>query len=235
RAWLRHHPDEWACLDALCRITLSRFYRDRAVFDALGDEVLPRLVDRLGSAAPVLRCWSAGCASGEESYSLVLLWHFGPGRRFPGVRLDLVATDADRNLLDRARSAHYPGSSVKDLPPSWRDTAFDLENGIYRLKKKFISRVRFLQQDLRQDAPAGPFHLVLCRNLAFTYFQPRLQHQALDRIRGALVEGGGLVLGAHESLPPTATDFCRPQPHLPIYFRQSAPPPAPSTLRPGSG
>src|ERR671930_2654015 len=95
RAYVQSNPEEWARLDALCRITISRFWRDAAVFETLRDHVLPAL-------GPTVAAWSAGCASGEEPYSLVL------AATDAGVAVRVLATDVDDTLLARARTACYP-------------------------------------------------------------------------------------------------------------------------------
>jgi chemotaxis protein methyltransferase CheR len=185
RDFLESHPEEWTLLDDLCRITISRFWRDRAVFEALRDEVLPAL-------GPVVSAWSVGCASGEEPYSLVLAADAAQ------VDIEVLATDVDPVLLARARSACYPESSLRDLPERLRSRAF--EGGC--LKPKVRERVSFRLHDVRDDPPAGPFDLVLCRNLAFTYFGGELQQAVALRLRQSLRKGGVLVVGIHETPPP---------------------------------
>ena len=114
-AYLENHQTEWSRLDALCRVTISRFWRDRAVLDRLRDEVLPELLDRVEDTEQrTVRCWSAGCASGEEAYSIALAWELGLRSRYTGAGLQILATDSDQSLLDRAREAAYPPSSLGD-------------------------------------------------------------------------------------------------------------------------
>jgi chemotaxis protein methyltransferase CheR len=105
-AHLRDHPGEWQVLDGLCTVSISRFYRDRTVFDYLGDTVLPLLARSADTRAerPV-RCWSAGCASGEEPYTLSLIWRQRITLLFPQAAITVLATDVDAQLLDRARRA----------------------------------------------------------------------------------------------------------------------------------
>jgi chemotaxis protein methyltransferase CheR len=206
RRHLQTHEDEWQLLDALCRITISRFFRDRAVFDTLAREVFPALVggarERGGEE---LRIWSAGCASGEEPYSLSILWASELRSRYPGTKLDIVATDADAGMIGRAREARYESGSVRDVPGSLRRQAFTRQDGAFLLKPEFRRGVRFLEQDIREAQPEGPFDLVLCRNLVFTYFDDDLQTDVLGRIVAAMQPGAALVLGLHENLP-TAAD-----------------------------
>jgi chemotaxis protein methyltransferase CheR len=200
RQLLGTHSDEWDLLDSFCRISISRFYRDRRIFEDLAQEVLPVLVrPARGTDGPV-RVWSAGCASGEEPYTLALLWHF----RFPDqnrIPLSITATDLDPVLLTRARTACYPESSLRELPRRWRVEAFTRRNDVSCLRPEFKGSVEFLHQDLRTEAPAGPFHLVACRNLAFTYYTEPLQREVLTRIAAALTPAGFLMIGGRESLP----------------------------------
>ena len=208
RDYLREHADEWALLDSMCRITISRFNRDRGVFATLAHEVLPLLADTAARRGdPALHVWSAGCGSGEEPYTLAILWHLELQPRFPGLPIRIVATDADPSLLARAKAARYAIGSLKDLSEKQRALAFSEENGIYRLQRRYRSAVRFLEQDIRQVQPEGRFDLVLCRNLVFTYFDEALQRRLLSRIASRMFHGGALVLGIHEQLPANAQGF----------------------------
>jgi chemotaxis protein methyltransferase CheR len=201
RAFVERHPAEWALLDALCRLPISRFFRDRAVFQRLGDEVLPELAARAtGRGARELRCWSAGCASGEEPYSLTILWQMRVQAAFPDLRFRMLATDADRGLLERAGRACYHAGSLKELPAAWR--ACFVESGPWCcLREPYRAGVELLEQDIREEMPDGPFDLVLCRNLVFTYFDETLSQLILHRIAERILPGGALVIGSHESLP----------------------------------
>ncbi|HEY3353240.1 MAG TPA: CheR family methyltransferase [Polyangia bacterium] len=219
REHLLRHAEEWPVLDALCRVVISRFGRDRGVFEALRAEVLPALIAaaRAGGGREV-RCWSAGCASGEEPYTLALLWSRSVRGLHPDVDLRIVATDADERLLARARQGGgYPRGSLKDLPPAWAAEAFEERDGLCYLRAPVRAAVELVQQDVRAAVPAGPFHLVLCRNLAFTYFDEPLQRAVLGRIAGVLLDGGALVIGAHERLPDGAADFVAWPPGPGIY------------------
>jgi chemotaxis protein methyltransferase CheR len=208
RDCLEAHPQEWAVLDALCRITISRFHRDRGVFDNLRRAILPGLAEQASErGAQVVRCWSAGCASGEEPYTLRILWEQGLPAERSRVPLRIVATDIDERLLKRAREGRYPASSLKELPRELLQTAFVRDGEQFRVRDEFRAGVEFHRQDIRKVMPAGPFDLVLCRNLAFTYFDEDGQREVLRRIDERLVAGGYLVVGAHESLPGGVPDL----------------------------
>lgn len=205
KAYLDTHSDEWHVLDGLCTISISRFYRDRRVFDALGDTVLPILAARATAwTENTVRCWSVGCASGEEPFTMSLIWNERIHLRFPHVVLIVVATDVDGKLLDRARGACYSHSSLRELPPAWRDGAFVRQNDEYFLRDSWKSCVEFRQQDIRTDHPVGPFDLVLCRNVAFTYFDEPVQRHIVSRLTEQMSADGFLVVGMHESLPSDA-------------------------------
>jgi chemotaxis protein methyltransferase CheR len=222
--YLEAHPDEWSQLDSLCRISISRFYRDRTVFELLEREVLPALAEAaLRSGRDRLRCWSAGCASGEEPFSLNLVWQLRVRERFPGVDLHIRATDADPRLLERARRACYPASALKDLPDDWLKRAFDRTNAEYHLRPEFRRGIDFDCQDIRTVMPAGPFDLVLCRNLVLTYFEETLQRRVLARLERRLAPGGILVVGRRESLPESIAGLAPWGGRPCLYRRERAP------------
>ena len=236
--YLDTHPPEWDVLYSLCRITISRFYRDRRVFDILRTDALPSIAARARERGEwVVRAWSAGCGSGEEAYTLAIIWNlcvmpseFGarsgsgtsPADGTPSLRV--TATDADGRLLERARTGLFRKSSVRDLPGELLDRAFDERAGLYAIRDVFKRDIDFSKQDIRDRMPEGPFHLVLCRNLVFTYFDQSLQEELLRMIFDRLEPGGFLVIGAHETLP-----ACAPRRLVPYA------PPCISRKRPDTG
>jgi chemotaxis protein methyltransferase CheR len=202
RLHLDTHAGEWAILDELCRIPISRFYRDRGVFQHLEEEVLPELgALAVARGEAELACWSIGCAAGEEPYTVAIVWRLGPGRRVPDLGLRVLATDVDAEGLARARGGCYARSSLKDLPPAYLEQAFVPTAGGWRVGEPYRQGVTFAEQDVRHAAPPGPFHLVLCRYVAFTYFDEERQRDVLRTIAERLVPGGALVIGSTESLP----------------------------------
>lgn len=187
RAFLDEHAGEWPVLDRLCRATISRFARDRPVWDAL--------VDHLAGHA-TLRAWSAGCGAGEEPYTLAIAWRLGHAGA-----ADILATDVDDVQLERARVASYPPGASHELPQTWRAAAFERVAGADRVRDEYRSCVRFEHRDVRGPAPDGPFDLILCRNLAFTYFDEPLQLAVAAAFAAALRPGGALVIGWDEAFP----------------------------------
>ncbi len=205
RDFLEAHDEEWRYLDAMCRITISRFYRDRNVYAVLAGQVLPALAKQACDRGDdELRVWSAGCASGEEPYTLSIIWRIELEPRFPELDIEIVATDADPNMIRRARDARYASGSLKELPEHWRNRVFGRDADTWRLEPACRRCVRFVEQDLRHERPEGPFDLVLCRNLAFTYYDDALQRMLLAQIVETMHHGAALVLGIHEHLPESA-------------------------------
>lgn len=202
RAYLQDHRGEWATLDAFCWINISRFYRDQRVFQTVAHEILPQLAQRAASRGESeIRCWSAGCAGGEEPYTLAIIWRNCLATQFPLLPLRIVATDIDPLAIRRAERGCYRASSLKDLPAQWRAQAFVTIADELCLKDEYRSPVTFMLQDIREHAPEGLFHLILCRNLVFTYFDEMLQRKTLQRLSGRLAPGGALIIGNLESLP----------------------------------
>jgi chemotaxis protein methyltransferase CheR len=113
----------------------------------------------------------------------------------------MVATDIDPRAIQRAQRACYHASSVKQLPVKWRNPAFETIDDELCLKEQYRASVMFRVQDIRERAPEGMFHLILCRNLAFTYFDENLQTEALQRLTRSLTSGGALIIGQLERLP----------------------------------
>jgi chemotaxis protein methyltransferase CheR len=208
RTYLDEHPGEWPLLDSFCRITISRFYRDRKVFQYLEQDVLPRLASMAEQeAGRCVRCWSIGCASGEEPYTLAILWDAVLNSRFPGVMFEIVATDADQGMIERGREGCYSGGSLRELPAEWVSRSFSASGRKYCIRDDIKEYVTFLPQDIRTSAPDHGFQLVLCRNSVFTYFDEDSQKEMLEHIAAKLLPGGALILGIHESLPSGLKEF----------------------------
>jgi chemotaxis protein methyltransferase CheR len=176
RAYLEEHPEEWALLDSMTRITISRFYRDRGVFGFLEREVLPMLAaETIACGSGTLEVWSAGCASGEEPYTVAMMWQLELARRFPDLSIQILATDLDQGMLTRARDACFTTGSLKELPEHWRAAAFLRQGALHCVRDYYEQAVMVARHDIRTPPPHGPFDLVMCRNLAFTYFDRDLQ------------------------------------------------------------
>jgi chemotaxis protein methyltransferase CheR len=200
---LRRDPAEREALRPLLAVTISRFFRNRRVFETLSCQILPFLAAK----GRQVRAWSAGCASGEESFTLRILWEELPGVKPP---LFLLATDVDESCFARAREGRYPESSLREVPRLTAERYFRREEGGYRLREIVVRSVEFRKHDLRRSFPPGNFDLVLCRNTAFTYFDVPHRAVVTEKFASALYPGGILVIGSTEKLPPQASEWFTP-------------------------
>lgn len=200
---LRATPEERELLRPLLTVTISRFYRNRRAFEALAEQVLPLLAFR----TETVRAWSAGCASGEEPYTLRIVWE---ERRPAGARLLVAATDIDDASLSRACVGLYEASSLREVPPAVAARHFRREGDRFRISEEIRGGVRFLRHDLLRDDPPGIFDLVLCRNAAFTYFDRPARLRAAELIASALSPGGFLMVGRTETVPPGSERWFAP-------------------------
>lgn len=216
--YLLQQPQEWPQLDKFCRVTISRFYRDKLVFTQLAQQVLPALA-ALAQArgSKLLRVWSIGCGSGEEPYTLVILWHHLLAAHFPAIQFSILATEVDPYLLERCAQACYAASTLRNLPADMRTAAFSKTADQYCLKPRYKTAVKFAQQDIRETMPRQQFDLILCRNLVFTYFDATLQAKILHDIHKHLKQHGWLILGVHEKLPSAGNGFTVVSERLGLY------------------
>lgn len=206
--YLETHPEEWAVLESCCWISISRFYRDNSLFLFLEQQVMPHLARQIDAeGGGNLRCWSLGCAAGEEPYSLSLLWRLKLQKSFPSVQIMILSTDIDDQAIARAVEGCYGPSNLKDLPEDWRMQGFVQTGEGFSLRPEYREPVDFLIQDIRETTPEETFHIILCRYLAFTYFDTELQSKTLRQLVERLHPGGVLVIGQGETLPEETFDL----------------------------
>ncbi|MCH4564582.1 hypothetical protein MKP05_15880 [Halomonas sp. EGI 63088] len=221
RQYLDAHPQEWQVLDGFLPITISRFWRDRRVFELLEHRFLPELARRAREeGAAALALWSLGCGAGEEPYTFSILWRERLQSRFPGLGLTILASDIEAHQLARAEQACYPASALKDLPRPLKGAAFERRDALYCLKHEYRRAVELERRDIRGEFPARRFHLIACRHLAFTYFNRELQCDIARRLHRALHPGGLLVLGNKEALPEEVPGFEPSHGQVRVYRRR---------------
>ncbi len=203
--YIRANPDEERLLVSSFLIKVTRFFRDTALYDHLRTEILPGLIEQASQQGRELRIWSAGCATGEEAYSMALLVAelIGDSPE-PGVRI--FATDLDEEAVNFARRGVYSRSSISSVPADLVDRYFTHRDGTYEVRKVIRSLVVFGQHDLGQRPPFPNVDLVLCRNVLI-YFTASLQQQTLDAFAYSLRDGGFLVLGTSETPRPLSDLF----------------------------
>jgi two-component system CheB/CheR fusion protein len=205
--YLRTHPDEVKELVRAFLIKVTGFFRDPEAFDFLRGSIIPELIDRAKANGRTLRLWSAGCATGEEAYSLALLLADQLGQDFPEWNIKVFATDLAADAISFARRGLYPENVLKDLPHEFRDRFFERIDHGYRISKALRQAVIFGQQDISRGVPFPRIDLVTCRNLLI-YLKPDLQQVVLDLFAYSLHQSNGyLFLGKAETARPNKPTF----------------------------
>ncbi|WP_433222783.1 CheR family methyltransferase [Dactylosporangium sp. CS-047395] len=194
--YLQVHPDEFTALFNTILINVTGFFRDPDAWTALSREVLPRLVDEHDGP---LRVWSAGCASGEEAYTLAIVLAETMGPDSFRDRVKIYATDVDEESLAHARQATYTDRDLAHLEPELVERYFEPAGARYTFRKDLRRSIIFGRNDLVQDAPISRIDLLVCRN-ALMYFNAETQTRILSRFHFALAPGGVLFLGKAEML-----------------------------------
>lgn len=213
RAYLKlvkRNPAERAELIRALTIHVSQFFRNPTTFQALQHEVLPAILaekDRAGGHA--LRLWSAGCACGEEAYSLALLLCETAQDALERYSTTIYGTDIEPECLRAAREGRYPAGSLKSVPAHWRQRYFVPAGLQYSVGPELRGLVYFKRHNILDPAPFGRIDLVVFRNVLI-YMADALQEQVLCGIHGALSAGGYLVLGKVEGLAGAATELFAP-------------------------
>src|SRR6266446_5688957 len=214
--YLEAHPEEVGELVKAFLINVTQFFRDPEAFTYLKNDVLPRLIMQARERDRVLRLWAAGCASGEEPYSLAMLLTDLLGAELPEWSVKIFATDLDEAAIDFARHGLYSESLLKSVPIEYRDRFFERFDHGYRISKTLRQMVIFGQQDLSRSAPFPRIDLVLCRNVLI-YFTPELQEYVLNQFAFSLSPGGYLFLGKAETVRPLQTFYELVNKHWKVY------------------
>ncbi len=208
----------WAVVEAMAS-SETAFFRDRVPFDQLRDEVIPALAARRPSGA--LRVWSAGCATGEEPYSLAILVE-EERDRFPGLRVDIFASDLSERSLEKAQAGLYTHFEVqRGMPSRLLIKHFDKVGDAWTLSPRIRQAVRWRRANLLGDLRSlGQFDCILCRNVLSAFDEPT-RRQVLEQLALALPDDGFLVLGLNETVM-GATEAFRPVPGRRGLYRRSA-------------
>jgi two-component system CheB/CheR fusion protein len=197
-AFLEAHPQEFAELLNTVLINVTSFFRDPDAWEVVKKSVVPRIVERRQADREPIRVWSAGCATGEEPYSLAMLFAEELGLEDLALRIKIYATDLDEAALQAARHAHYAPRAVEGVPPALLERHFERTNNHHVVSRELRKCVIFGRHNLAQDAPIGRVDLLVCRNLLI-YLETETQEQVLPRLHYALREGGFLFLGKAET------------------------------------
>lgn len=206
--FLRANPGGYAKLVSSLLINVTEFFRDPALFAYLRTDVLPDVIERARRTGNEIRLWSAGCATGEEAYSLAILVAELLGEALHDFTVRIFATDLDEDAIAFARHGIYPAAALTDVPPELLERYFTKIDETYEVKKIVRNLTVFGHHDLAQRAPFPRIDLCLCRNVLI-YFTKELQQRTLRVFAFSLRDAGYLVLGKAETTNPLP-DLFRP-------------------------
>src|SRR5262245_16578523 len=202
---LEERPAEVQALYRDILIHVTHFFRAPDCFEALAGAVGPTILEGRGDEEPI-RAWVAGCASGEEAYSLAIVLLEQLGERAGGVPIQIFATDLSEESIERAREGVYPETIAADVSPERLRRFFVRQDGGYRISKMVRDLCVFARQDLTRDPPFSRLDLILCRNVLI-YMGTELQRKVLAVLHYALKPKGVLVVGRAEAIGPRADLF----------------------------
>jgi two-component system CheB/CheR fusion protein len=186
-------------------INVTSFFRDSATFQALAATVVPELV-AAASADRAIRVWIAGCSSGEETYSIAMLFREEMSKTGSPAKLQVFASDVDPVAIASAREGIYPHAIAAEVSPARLERFFVKDDHVYRVSADLRANVVFTVQDLLADPPFSRLDLVSCRNLLI-YLQPEAQARVMSVFNFALRQGGILLLGSAETVGPADGRF----------------------------
>jgi two-component system CheB/CheR fusion protein len=195
---LRSDPEELSALYQDLLIGVTRFFRDPEAFAFIEDNVVPEILAKVPRTEQI-RVWVAGCASGEEAYSLAMLFHEQLTREARPLNLKVLATDMHRLSLDTASSGCYSAEQLTHVNPERRARYFtQTPGGNYQVTSELRTLVVFAPHNVMKDAPFTRMHLISCRNLLI-YLHPDAQKTVLSLFHFGLASNGILMLGASET------------------------------------
>jgi two-component system CheB/CheR fusion protein len=215
--YVTSNPDEYQRLTSTFLIKVTEFFRDPELFDTVRDRLLPELIDEARERKE-LRVWSAGCATGEEAYSLAMIVRDALGDEIGDWAVRIFATDLDGEAVAFARRGVYPAAAVSRLPDDLVARHFTRLDGEYEVRPELRALVVFGQHDLALRAPFPRIDLIVCRNVLI-YFTEELQRRALEVFAFSLRDRGVLLLGKAETTTPLAEHFLVDDQRLKIFRR----------------
>ena len=197
-AFLYEHPEETQALLKDLLISVTNFFRDQRAFEAIEQEILPRIFNGKRSEDQV-RIWVAGCATGEEAYSIAMLCAEQVGGIIDAPKVQIFATDIDETAIAIAREGLYTLNDAADVSPERLRRFFTKEGEEFRIRREIRETVLFANHNLIKDPPFSHLDLVSCRNLLI-YLNHMAQERVMETLHFALKPGGYLFLGTSESV-----------------------------------
>ena len=186
-------------------IGVTSFFRDKEPFDILKKEVIPKIIAKK-SSGDTIRIWIPGCSTGEEAYSIAILFNEVISKQKKDIKVQIFASDIDEKAINIARLGMYPDTIVTDIEKDRLHSYFNVEGQGYRIKKDIRDQIVFAEHNLMKDPPFSKLDMISCRNLLI-YLNIEAQKKVFSIFHYALVNEGVLFLGSSESLGEYADAF----------------------------
>ncbi len=219
--YLNDHPDEVEELLNVVTIHVTGFFRDREVYDELEESIFPELLEgKYPGGRGAIRVWSAGCSTGEETYSTAItLIHFLRERKID-CRVEIFGTDISEESCRTARRGFYPAEKVSGLPQYLLRRYFEAEGSGYRISQDIRRHVKFTVHDLFSESPFSMLDLIVCRNVLI-HFEHSARGNVLANFHKSLRDDGFLILGKSEAMSGPALElFKLVEPRSKIYGKR---------------
>jgi two-component system, chemotaxis family, CheB/CheR fusion protein len=219
--FLQENPKEVEILFKELLIGVTSFFRDTAVWEKLKDKVLPALMNELPNGY-MLRAWVPGCSTGEEAYSLAIVFKeaLGKIKKQKNLHLQIYATDLDNDAIEKARKGSFSKNITADVSPERITRFFTVEDEGYRVNSAIREMVVFAPQNVIKDPPFTKLDIITCRNMLI-YMEPELQKKLMSLFNYSLNPGGILILGTAETLGNKNEEFKELDAKLKIFKRSA--------------
>ncbi len=215
---LNSDPAELSNLYKDLLIGVTKFFRDQDAYQRLAEDVIPQMLAKVAKNEE-LRVWVAGCATGEEAYSIAIVIHEALSARTRPISVKIFATDVHQASLEVASAGIYSEESVSDVSRTRLERYFTQRGSNYQISQDIRGMIVFAPHNVIKDAPFTKLDLVCCRNLLI-YFQPHIQQKVLSLFHFGLKTGGWLFLGPSESPGEIADEFETVDRHWKIYRKR---------------
>ena len=189
---IKSNPEKFEEFVNFLTINVSEFYRNPEQWEVLDKDVFPRLVQKFGKS---LKVWSAACSTGDEPYSLVMAL----SRHVPLSNIKIIATDIDKQVLDKARMGLYNAKSISSVPEDFKRKYFTQVGGSYQISDEIKKCVEFKEHNLLKDPYPTGCHLIVCRNVVI-YFTEEAKDEIYRKFNQSLVKEGVLFIGSTEQI-----------------------------------
>jgi chemotaxis protein methyltransferase CheR len=187
--------------EQLLTVSISRFFRDRHLWKTLEESIIPHVISKYGESVQV---WSAGCALGQEAYSVTILWLILGDKLGHLSQIHVWATDINPDYLNKAREGMYARSALKEMPETIIEKYLcpSEDKTTYTIIDKAQQGIQWeIYNFIKEPPPAREFQIIFLRNNLLTYYRQEIKEPAFRKVLKSLTHGGFLIIGSHEKLP----------------------------------